>query len=62
MHVVGFKDLVFLRGLFCSDWQERSQVDLLCDTLKESLVECELVQVYVFQHVVHFVVRLAEAL
>ena len=47
-------------GFLCSDGQESCQVNLLVAALQEALVEYELIQVDVLQHVVDLFVRYAE--
>ena len=60
MHVVRLENGALFGDLLCSHGQESCQVDLFVAAFKEALVEYELIQVDVLQHVVDLFVRYAE--
>lgn len=60
--VIGIVQLLLLLDLFSSYSHESGQVNLSIATLQETLVKDELVQVDILEHVVNFVIWLAERL
>ena len=56
MHVVGIENAVFLCNFFGCDGQKRRQVNLFIAAFKETLIENELVQIDVLEHMVNPIV------